>query len=351
MKANLFHGPGDIRYEDCDLPDLAKGEILVKVEAALTGGTDVKTYLNGHPRIIKSIPSAFGYEFAGTIEAIGGDVNGFQKGMRVVAANTAPCYECYFCEREEFSLCENLDFLNGSFAEYIKIPAAIVKHNLYEIPQNLDFKSAACVQTLAVALHGFARSNCKSKDTIAIYGLGPIGQSFIKIANACKQGLLKDYFKSSTDLKIIALGRSEHKRKLAKENGADIVIDCSRDFEAEFKQASPYGADIVIEAVGKAEAWQACQKLVRRGGLINFFGGCPKGSTVELDTFKLHYDEVKTIGVFHHSPKYIQMALEILSKELIKMDDLISHEMKLSELENALKLMLDAQATKVLISP
>lgn len=336
MKAVLFYGPKDIRYEELAEFELEPGEILLKIEAAFTGGTDVKTYLRGHPRIIKEIPSTFGYEFSGYVEKLGDSVTGVQLGDRVIASNTVPCYECFFCKKEEYSLCENLDFLNGSFAEYIKVPAKIVKHNFYKIPDDLDFESAAMTQTLAVALHGFRRSNIKAGDNLLIYGLGPIGQSFIKLSKVLVP-----------DLTVIAVGRSQFKRDLARENGADYVYHLDDDIRKDF----PYGADVVIEAVGKPDAWQHVMQLVRPGGLVNFFGGCPKGSKVEMDTFQLHYEEVRTIGVFHHTPKYMKEALELLASKKIQMKNLITDEMPLKDLEKALEKHINGEAMKILIRP
>lgn len=357
MKAALFYGPRDLRHEELDKPQLSNGEILVRVKAALTGGTDIKTYLNGHPRIIKSIPSSFGYEFAGEIVEMADDLKELEHylldqagspkiGDRVVAANTAPCYQCFYCKKQEYSLCEDLDFLNGAFSEFIKIPARIVKNNLYKIPEALSYQEAALMQSLAVVLHGFKRSHIQDGDTVTVYGLGPIGLSFIKLA---KSNLF------AKDLKVIALGRSEMKRKLAQDSGADHVLDLSKNpigsqaFKDLYQEVTEHGADIVIEAVGKAETWQDSLRLVRRGGLVNFFGGCPKGTKVELDSYALHYDEVRTIGVFHHSPEYIREALSLLADKKIDLSDLLSHEMPQDKLEDALKLSMKGQAIKVLI--
>ncbi len=321
--------------------------MLVKVEAALTGGTDTKTYLRGHPRIIKSTPSAFGYEFSGIVaESMLAD---FQTGDRVVAANTAPCYECFFCKKQEHELCENLEFLNGSFAEYVKIPANIAKHNLYKFPDSLDYKNAAALQTLAVSLHGFYKTEIKPGDSIIIYGLGAIGQCLIKL---CKILV--------PDSTVIAIGRSRNKLTLAQANGADHVMN-SLKFEIRGLRQNnpmcrelsaiglPYGADRVIEAVGKPEAWTEALSLVRPGGTVNFFGGCPKGTIVELDTYQMHYAQTKLVGTFHHSPKYIQEALHLLASKQIDLSDLISHELPLSDLERALEMMLSGEAMKVLI--
>jgi len=339
MKAILFYGPKDLRYQEVKKPEIKPGEVLVKIKAALTGGTDTKTYLNGHPRIIKSIPSAFGYEFAGVVDLSNNP--DFKVGDRVVAANTSPCFNCFFCEKKEFELCQNLEFLNGSFAEYIALPAAIAKNNLYKFSESLDFQQAAATQTLAVTLHGLAKSAIKEKDTVVIYGIGAIGQCFIK---ACR--LL--YPQSS----IIAIGSSTQKLKLAKKNGANHILNYKEsDIETEVKKITNYGADVVIEAVGKIDAWQTALKLVRPGGLINFFGGCPKGTKLELDSFQVHYEELRIVGSFHHTPTYIKEALALLESKKINIDDLLTHTMPLTDLEKALQLMLSGEALKVVVKP
>lgn len=352
MKAVLFHGPRDLRYEEYNLGTLEAGEVLVRIELALTGGTDIKTYLRGHPKLIKSTPSTFGYEYCGVITQLGTAVESFAIGDRVVSANTAPCYDCYFCAKQEYSLCRDLQFLNGSFAEYIKIPERIVKHNLLKTPQTLDPKQAASVQTLAVALHGLDRSQIQQGDIVAVLGLGAIGQSFIKLAKY-------------RGIKVVALGRSTSKLELARKNGADHVIDISQCFaadeldadklaklwQAKFYQEAPYGPDKVIEAVGKLDSWQAALKLVRPGGLVNMFGGCSPGTNIAVDTYKLHYEELSIIGVFHHTPTQIKTALELISSGAISMNDLISHEYPLEKLEEALELQLSGQAMKIAIRP
>lgn len=139
MKAVLFYGPQDIRYEETMIKPLSKGEILVKIEAALTCGTDVKTFRRGHPVLIKSIPSGFGHEFSGTVAKVADGVENVKVGDRVVCANSAPCGECFYCKREEYNLCENLDLLNGAYAEYIVVPERIVKKNTLILPS--DYRS------------------------------------------------------------------------------------------------------------------------------------------------------------------------------------------------------------------
>ena len=156
MKAAMYYGIGDVRYEEVDIPEIGPGELLIKVGTALTCGTDVKTYKRGHPLLIKHIPSLFGHEYAGTIEAVGEGVEDFKVGMRVVATNSAPCGECFYCKRDMPNLCtwskDNL--VNGAFAEYIRVPEAIVRWNTHQIPDSLSFRDAAITEPLACVVHG-----------------------------------------------------------------------------------------------------------------------------------------------------------------------------------------------------
>ena len=216
MHAINFYAPKNIKYETININDPKDGEVQVKIDTALTCGTDVKTYYRGHPVLIKKIPSVFGHEFAGTIEMVGKNVKNFKVGDRVVAANSAPCGKCFFCKKEEYNLCENLNLLNGAYAEYINIPKLIVEKNLYKIPDDLPFEYAAFAEPLANVVHGIEKTNIKKGDIVGVIGLGPIGLMFVKLAK------LKG-------AKVIAAGRNPMKLRLAKEFGcADEVIDLTK---------------------------------------------------------------------------------------------------------------------------
>ena len=182
MKAVLFYGPQDIRYEDVKIKPLAKGEILVKVKSALTCGTDVKTFRRGHPVLIKKVPSGFGHEFSGVVEKIGDGVNNVKVGDRVVCANSAPCGKCFYCRHEEYNLCENLDLLNGAYAEYIVVPERIVQKNTLILPEDLSFDKAAFCEPLANVVHGVERTEIKAGQTVGIIGIGPIGFMVARLA-------------------------------------------------------------------------------------------------------------------------------------------------------------------------
>src|ERR1700716_1387346 len=122
MMAAVLYGKEHLQVEPVAVPSIGSGDILVKVKVALTCGTDVKVYRRGyHARMIVP-PAVFGHEFAGDIDAVGKEVKDWTPGMRVVAANSAPCMDCFYCLRGREELCEDLLFLNGAYAEYITIP-------------------------------------------------------------------------------------------------------------------------------------------------------------------------------------------------------------------------------------
>jgi len=333
MNACLFYGPRDIRYEKVQVPQIKDGEVLVKIDTALTCGTDLKTYFRGHPVLIQSIPSAFGHQFAGTIVKTGPDVKNFQAGQRIVAVNTAPCFTCRFCKKEKYSLCENLEFLNGAYAEYISIPERIVQYNMYEIPSLASFEQAAMLESLSVVLHGLEKAGVKEGDTVCVIGTGSIGLLFVALLKL--QGA-----------QVVVIGRNGKKLKIAQELGADYVFSSS--------SSCFLSANIVIEAVGETSAWELATEMVSPGGTVVFFGGCQKGIKVELDTYKIHYKELNMLGVFHHTPEHVKKAMGLLKNENLMeklSSKIITCNMPLSELEEAFLLHAHGKVVQVAIKP
>ena len=342
MDAVMFYAPLDIRFEKVKIPEPKEGEILVRIKAALTCGTDLKTYRRGHPLLIKKIPSGFGHEFSGIIEKLGENVEGFEVGERVVAANSAPCGECFFCKKGEYNLCENLEFLNGAYAQYIVIPKQIVKKNLYKIPDNISFEEAAFVEPLSNVIHGVEKAGIKEGMSVGIMGLGPIGLMFAKVAK------LKG-------AKVIASAGNPVKLELAKTFAkADEIIDRkNKDYIKEFVNFSEEkkGLDVAVDCVGLPEIWEQLPQTVRKGGTVMLFGGCKSGTTVTFDTRRLHYDEVKLVAAFHHTPKYIKAALDMISNREIDVKKLITCEMPLSKTKEALEMQGSSKAIKVVLKP
>lgn len=322
MMAAVLYGKEHLQVEPVSIPKLETGDILVGVKVALTCGTDVKVFRRGyHARMIVP-PAVFGHELAGDVVALGEGVSKFSVGDRVVAANSAPCAECFFCRRGQENLCEDLLFNNGAYAEYIRIPARIVERNTYLVPDHVSYQDAALVEPLACVVRGLDETGPHAGDTVTVIGLGPIGLMFVRLA--------KLY-----GARVIAVGRRQTQLERAAAMGADDLISTEvhkRPVEAVRAMTRGRGTDIAIEAVGKPETWHWAVDMVRRGGTVNFFGGCPSSSRVSLDTNLLHYSEITCKASFHHTPFYIQKALDLVSDGHITAQDFVNRQEPLSNL-------------------
>jgi L-iditol 2-dehydrogenase len=322
MMAAVLYGKEHLQVEPVAVPTINRGDILVRVKVALTCGTDVKVFSRGyHARMIVP-PAVFGHELAGDVVAAGEDVAKFSIGQRVVAANSAPCEQCFFCRRGLQNLCEDLLFNNGAYAEYIRIPARIVEGNTYLIPGHVGYSDAALVEPLACVVRGFEETAPREGDTIAIIGLGSIGLMFAKLAKlyGCR---------------VIAVGRRRSQLERAAALGVDELIAVegeSNPMSAIRSLTHGRGVDIAIEAVGKPQTWQWAVDMVRRGGTVNFFGGCPNESKVTLDTALLHYSEITCKASFHHTPAYIQKALDLVCAGHITASFFVNREEPLTNL-------------------
>ena len=322
MMAAVLYGKEHLQVEPVAVPEIGDSDILVQVRVALTCGTDVKVFRRGyHARMIVP-PAVFGHELAGDVVAVGKGVRRFRPGQRVVAANSAPCEQCYFCRRGLQNLCEDLLFNNGAYAEYIRIPARIVERNTYVIPEGVGYHDAAMIEPLACVIKGFEETVPRPGDTIAIIGLGPIGLMFVRLAHlyGCR---------------VIAIGRRRTQLDRAAAMGAHELVRA--DLHANTVQAvrdltAGHGADIAIEAVGKPETWHWAVDMVRRGGTVNFFGGCANDSRVMLDTNLLHYSEITCKASFHHTPHFVRKALELVTRGDIASDAFVNSEEPLANL-------------------
>src|SRR2546430_13202618 len=182
MTAAVLYGKEDVKIERVPIPRVAEREVLVKVQVALTCGTDLKVYQRGyHARMIVP-PALFGHELAGVIEEVGPGVRGFKRGMRVVALNSGPCQMCFYCSKHQENLCEALLFNNGAYAEYIRVPRRIVEANMLEIPPNVSFEDAAMTEPLACVLRGLHETGVEIGDNVTIIGGGLIGLVLVQLA-------------------------------------------------------------------------------------------------------------------------------------------------------------------------
>jgi L-iditol 2-dehydrogenase len=268
-------------------------------------------------------PSPFGHELAGLISEVSTDaaVQGWSEGDRVVPANSAPCGACFFCREGQENLCDDLLFLNGAYAEEIIVPARIVEKNLLRLAPGTAFDDAALTEPLACVVQGVEDCQLRHGQRVLILGAGPIGLMFVALAQ-------------HAGCEVTVAGRGAERLATARRLGATVVLDTgsAEDPSTVVVSAGYAPWDVVIEAVGKPETWVAAVNLVRKGGTVNFFGGCPAGTTLTLDTGRVHYSNLKLLASFHHTPRTIRRALQLIEAGVVRARDFVTGECFLAEL-------------------
>ena len=332
MKAAVLYGKEDLRVERLPVPLPAEGEIVVRVQATLTCGTDLKVYRRGYHAKMLQPPIPFGHELAGHVATVGAGVTAFQEGDHVVALNSAPCGLCFFCRLGQENICDDLLFNNGAYAEYIRIPARIVTKNTLHVPETVSLEHAAMTEPLACVMHGMDETGVQAGDQIVVIGAGPIGLMFIHLAHLMGAD-------------VIAVVRRESQAQTAKALGARQVVVASETNEtvAAVRKLTrdKRGADAVIEAVAKPQTWQWAVDMARKGGVVNFFGGCAAGTKVELDTNQLHYNNLTLRASFHHTPSACRRAFEWIASGKFDAASFLTGRAKLDQVVDVFQRMMD----------
>ncbi len=362
MKAAIFHGKENIQIQEVVPPALKPGEVRVQIAVALTCGTDLKVLKRGYHAKMLTPPSPFGHELAGTISEIaphpgnGHSHPHWKVGDRVVVANSAPCGSCFFCKHHQENLCEDLVFLNGAYAETIAVPARFVQKNMVRLKPETAFEDAALAEPLACVVQGIQDLELQRGQNVLVLGTGPIGLMFIALAK-------------HLGCNVSAAGRGQNRLRAASRLGAERIFEVGKDgnileavHKAEPKPAAKAngnghghaahapGFDVVVEAIGKPETWEAAIRLVRKGGTVNLFGGCPSGTTVALDTHTIHYSNLKVLASFHHTPKTFRRALDFIESGVIRAADFVDGEWPLTKLPELFKQMFAGnRAIKTLV--
>ncbi len=341
MKAAVVHGLNDIRIEELPCPHPGPDEILVQVGAAGVCSTDVKQLAGLSPP--RHVPAVLGHELAGTIVTTGHDVDTWQVGQRVVVYPIAACGQCYFCQRSKHSLCEK-EFglghgVNGAFAEYCRVPAEILALGGVVDIGSLPFETAVLIEPLSCVIS--ARRQCRTQpgDTVVIVGCGPMGQLNIYASKRVGARVI------AVDFKADRLARSVHM-------GADICLNPNDGDvqEAILAHTGQRGGDVVIVAVGFVPAVVASLPYVRKGGVINVFGGTPQGDMLEIDPRWLHYGEIyltgtfgSTIGDFHLAHAWVQEDADTISR-------IVSHTCSLPDIVEAVHWVQEGRGTKTVVT-
>lgn len=384
MLAGILMNPGVIELHEREIPRPSPGELLIRIEASLTCGTDLKAFMRGHPVI--PMPGPFGHEFSGTVVAAGKGVKRFREGDDVMAVHSAPCRACEACAKKRYNLCDRImqTKVLGAFAEYLILPSAVVAMNTFEKPRALSFRDAAFLEPLSCVVHGMDAIASRPGERALVIGAGPIG-------------LLHLLLMKRRGMEVTIMDRQEKKLQLARSLGADRVIRvngeashprvsddpppngqhaeaavsdchsafgkihhtrCSRDrfslsslLETVADLTNGRGFDYVFECTGSPEVWETSVHFARRGGTVVLFGGCKAGTNVCYPAGRLHYDEITLRGVFHFTPTDVKRAYRVLSEGTVPVGRLISGEFPLQRIRDAFTLLSQGKGIKYAIIP
>lgn len=338
MKAAVYYGPEDVRVEEVPRPVLEPGDALLRVMVCGVCGTDVKTYLRGHPMF--KPPCILGHEPVGEIVEIraGNGVGPVSIGDTVVLAPYVPCNNCRFCLKGREEICTHKQGINGAFCEYIRVPREVAAKGMLRVPEALSPKIACLAEPLACCLNAVEDSPFDPGDSILIAGAGPMGLLMLELCKARGAGT------------VLVSEPNEMRRFEASRRGAKTADPRSTDISEWAKaEAGGEGVDVVFVCVGVSGAIETVVAASRPGGKINVFGGFPGGSRVAIDPNMIHYSEVTLLGSFGFAPRHFHMAMNLLASARLDVAGLLTHEFPLDDVRLALGAGASGEALKVLL--
>lgn len=329
MKAVVLERPGEISIRQIPVPAPGPGDLLIKVEAASTCGTDLKAFRRGHPMI--PMPGGLGHEYSGTVVAVGENAP-FKVGQAVMGVHSAPCQHCYWCVRNQENLCETImkTMVLGSYAEYLLIPARIARLNVFEKPDELSFEVASLLEPLSCVAQGIQLLSLRNDSSVLVIGPGAIGLMFVA---ALRQSGVEN---------VVLAGRNNERLAVGEALGAKAVPYHTTELS---------NFDIVVECTGQVEVWERSIDFLRRGGTLMLFGGCPGGTRVSYDTYRVHYDQISILSPFHFGSRAVRQAREWLLSPDLDLTPLISGARDLEEVEKTFDDLGNSRGLKYVFKP
>ena len=318
MKAAICKKPFEISIEETPTPVPGPDELLIQVKASAICGSDIKAYEGKHPLI--HLPLILGHEFSGVIVKKGKEVNGFQEGDRVVVEPSFVCGRCFFCQRMEYYLCENLKQLGhqlpGSFAEYVLSKAKFT----YRLPDIIAFEKAALIQPLAISIHAADRAGIRNGMNVVILGMGPIGLLLLQLLR--KRGA-----------RVLVSDLVDFKLDKATSLGADQICHGSdpniNEKVGDWTQGR--GADIVIEAAGTSATIRQSFSLIRRGGTILLLG-IAGHEKEEVPLERVTLNELNVLGTVRYGMEDFPRAIEMIHQQMVDLDSIITRRFGMTDL-------------------
>ncbi len=331
MRALILEAPGSIKLCETLIPQPSTGEVLIRVRAATTCGTDLKAYLRGHPQI--PMPGGFGHEYSGVVAAVGEGAP-FAVGDAVMGVHSAPCQTCFWCLRGQENLCESIMATKvlGSYAEYLLIPERIARLNVFPKPAELNFEMAALLEPLSCVAQAIELLKVDANDRVLIMGPGAIGLMFVAALKHLGVG------------EVVLAGRNSARLAVGEQLGAKTLYN--GDLKPEGR-----GYDLVVECTGSVEIWERSLDFSRRGGTVVLFGGCPSGTAASFDTRRVHYDQISLLSPFHFGTSAVRTARRWLMHPNFDLSPLLTGNRELEDGEQVFQDLRDGVGLKYVFQP
>lgn len=322
---------GHTVIEEVPVPTIGPKDALVKMASCGICAGDVTPWY-----IKKKCPIVLGHEPCGTIVALGSEVSNFQVGQRVFVHHHAPCFKCRHCERKNYSMCatwRSSNIVPGGIAEYIQVPEVNLQGDTIVLPDSVSWDIGSLIEPVACVVKAFHRSRIRKGDRLAIIGLGFIGQVMVRLAR---------HYGASM---VMASDLVPYRLEKAREAGADLVVDASnQDFTAEIMKATNgFGADVVMVGPSKPAVFQQAIQCAGKGSTVLLFMSPPPGVMLEVEPFKIFFDEIDLVSSYSCGPNDTRETLQLFEKGILRPEDFITHRFPLAETAAACELTAAAR--------
>lgn len=346
MKAVVYRGPGRLACEIVPDPILPSEGLILKVDACGICGSDLRTFRHGM-RGNKEW-QILGHEIAGVVVEVGKDVTDYRVGERLAIAADVTCHKCYYCQHALYNLCENWQLIGtdypGGLAEYMQLPEAILRRGIvHRTPDELSSVKATLAEPASSVIAAQQQLNIQPGEVVVIFGDGPIGALHVQVARA-------------RGAKPIMVGLSGGRLDMFYQHDFGtwkVFANDKVDIVSEIRGLTEgHGADSAIVACPAKSAQAQAVEAVRKRGRVALFGGLPKDDPItNLDSNRIHYNEISIIGTFSYHPHTHQVALDLISRNLIEADKIITAVYPLAQAEEAFQAAMNATALKVILTP
>lgn len=350
MKAVVCHGPKDYRLEEVPTPVPGPGEVVIRVEAVGICASDIKCYMGAplfwgdeHREGYCQAPIIPGHEFAGRVVAVGEGVEDMPIGALVTSEQIVPCGQCRYCRRGQYWMCQVHDIYGfrkrtpGAMAEYMKFPLGSLN---YRVPEELKPEVAAFIEPLSCSIHAVQRGEIQLGDTVVVAGCGPLGLGMVAAARQRGPGCL------------VAIDLSDKRLEIARKAGADVLLNPLKTdvIDEVLKLTDGYGCDVYIEATGHPKAVEQGLHMIRKLGTFVEFSVMRDLVTVDWTII----GDTKELNIHgsHLGPYCYPLAIDMLKKGLLPMDDIITHQLPLEKYQEGIELVAEGkESVKVILRP